>query len=61
MSLGEVRCDVKCWSSMRKWQRCTFFHSELIVFAQKQASSTTVKVRAGHGNEDAHSGNGVLL
>ena len=39
---------------------------ELIVLAQKQASSTRVKVedrflRAGHGNEDAPSGNGVLL
>ena len=39
---------------------------ELIVFVQKQASSARVKVedrflRAGHGNEDAHSGNGVLL
>ena len=39
---------------------------ELIVLAQKQASSTRVKVEdrfllAGHRNEDAHSGNGVLL
>ena len=39
---------------------------ELIVLAQKQASSTRVKVedrflRAGHGNEDAPLGNGVLL
>ena len=39
---------------------------ELIVFAQRQASSTRVKVEdrflpAGHRNEDAHSGNGVLL
>ena len=60
--------DAKCWSSMRKWQRCTFLHSmwnSLSLLRNKlllQGSRLkTVFFRAGHGNEDAPSGNGVLL
>ena len=60
--------DAKCWSSMRKWQRCTFLHSmwSSLSLLRNKLLLQRVKVedrflRAGHGNDDAPSGNGMLL